>query len=65
MKRTLMSLGTIFSIIFGAGFLIRFMRDGDFYIANFVGVCIGIILLMGSLFTKKNNTNDSISIDNG
>ncbi|WP_146549743.1 hypothetical protein [Rummeliibacillus suwonensis] len=53
MKRTLMSLGISLYIIFGGGFLIRFVRDGDFYIAEFIGGILGIILLMISLFIPK------------
>lgn len=29
------------TMIFGGGFLIRFIRDSDFYIAEFIGGVIG------------------------
>ena len=33
-------------IIFGGGFLIRFIRDSEFYIAEFIVGVIGIILFI-------------------
>jgi len=61
MRYWLMSLGISLTIIFGGGFLIRLLRDGDFYIAEFIGGVIGIILLLIRLFiTKKNNETDDV-----
>ena len=40
------------NFIFGGGFLIRFVRDGDFYIAEFGGGIIGIVILLIGLFKK-------------
>ncbi|WP_430787448.1 hypothetical protein VBD025_16480 [Virgibacillus flavescens] len=45
MKRLLFSVGTLMTIIFGGGFLIRFVRDSDFSIAEFVGGILGITLI--------------------
>jgi hypothetical protein len=49
------------TVIFGGGFLIRFVRDGDFYIAKFIGGVIGIVLLLAALFVKETSrkTNDT------
>ncbi|TFJ91855.1 hypothetical protein [Lentibacillus salicampi] len=52
MKRLLISLGISMTIIFGVGFLIRFVRDSDFYIAQFIGGIIGIIILIIGVFIK-------------
>ena len=48
-----MSLGILLTIIFGGGFLIRLVRDGDFYIAEFIGGIIGVIILLFCVFVKK------------
>lgn len=39
-------------MIFGGGFLIRFVRDGDFYIAEFIGGIVGITLVIISFLLK-------------
>jgi len=52
MKGTLISLGIAMTIIFGGGFLIRLIRDSDFYIAEFIGGIIGIIILIIGIFVK-------------
>ncbi|MGG0657702.1 hypothetical protein [Rummeliibacillus pycnus] len=61
-ERLLMSLGILSTIIFGGGFLIRFVRDGDFYIAEFMGGIIGIILILISMFVvkKSSKTEDAL-----
>lgn len=59
MKYWLIFFGIALSIIFGGGFLIRFMRDGDFYIAEFIGGIIGIAILLIGLFK-----NGSMKPDN-
>lgn len=51
----LLFFGVILTTGFGGQFLIRLIRDGDLYIAEFVGGAIGLILLIGSIFAKKNN----------
>ncbi|MGD6965647.1 hypothetical protein ACQCVP_04410 [Rossellomorea vietnamensis] len=50
MKSGLLSVGIAFSVIFGGGFLIRLLRDGDFFIAEFTGGVLGIILIALSIF---------------
>ena len=40
------------TIIFGGGFLIRLIRDSDFYIAEFIVGIIGIIMLISAIFVK-------------
>jgi len=52
LKYWLLFLGVIITIIFGGGFSIRLVRDGDFYIAEFVCGIIGIIILLLGLFKK-------------
>ena len=43
----------IINYSFGGGFLIRLVRDGDFYIAEFIGGIIGVIILLFCVFVKK------------
>ncbi|PID01567.1 hypothetical protein CSV67_13580 [Sporosarcina sp. P2] len=52
MKTTFLILGMSMTIIFGGGFLIRLIRDSDFYIAEFIVGIIGIIMLISVLFFK-------------
>lgn len=52
MKSTFLSLGISMTIIFGGGFLIRLIRDSDFYIAEFIVGIIGIIILFVGIFVK-------------
>ncbi|MBP2080143.1 hypothetical protein [Oceanobacillus polygoni] len=59
MKYLLTSIGISMTIIFGGGFLIRFVRDSDFYIAEFVGGIIGIIILIIGKFSKGTAKPDS------
>lgn len=53
MRRLMMSLGILLTIIFGGGFLIRLVRDGDFYIVEFIGGMIGVIILLFCVFVGK------------
>ncbi|MGR3763122.1 hypothetical protein [Rossellomorea sp. NS-SX7] len=53
MKQGLFLFGMALTVIFGGGFLIRLVRDGDFYIAEFAGGMIGIALLIMTLFVNK------------
>lgn len=46
MKNFLLTLSMGMIIIFGGGFLIRFIRDSEFYIAEFIVGVIGIILFI-------------------
>lgn len=50
----LIGFGLLLILIFGGGFLIRMMRDGDFYVAEFIGGVAGIIILLIGTFSKKN-----------
>lgn len=52
LKYLLVSLGISMTIIFGGGFLIRFVSDSDFYIAEFIGGMVGIIILIIGIFSK-------------
>ena len=52
LKYWLLFYGMSITMIFGGGFLIRFVRDGDFYIAEFIGGIVGIILVIISLLLK-------------
>ncbi|MEG9295372.1 hypothetical protein V6B33_02835 [Mangrovibacillus sp. Mu-81] len=45
------------TVIFGGGFLIRFVRDGDFYIAKFIGGVIGIVFLIAAMLAKNGSGN--------
>jgi hypothetical protein len=59
MKQALLFFGMALTVIFGGGFLIRFVRDGDFYIAEFTGGMIGVVLLVMALVVKnKGNKAD-------
>lgn len=49
MKNFLLTLSMGMIIIFGGGFLIRFIRDSEFYIAEFIVGIIGIILFIVGL----------------
>ena len=59
MKRSILSLGILLIIIFGGGFLIRLVRDGDFYIAEFFGGIIGVLLLLFCFFVGKKSRNET------
>lgn len=61
MKSLLTSLGFGMALIFGGGFLIRFVRDSDFYIAEFIGGIIGIIILIGMFIKGKMKPDDNPS----
>lgn len=52
LKYGLLFLGINITIIFGGGFLIRLLRDGDFYIDQFIGGIIGIIILIIGIVKK-------------
>ncbi|MFL8938288.1 hypothetical protein ACKA06_15970 [Rossellomorea oryzaecorticis] len=52
MKQALSFCGMALTVIFDGGFLIRLIRDGDFYIAEFAGGVIGVILLVMALVVK-------------
>ena len=52
MKTAFLIFGMSMTIIFGGGFLIRLIRDSDFYIAEFIVGIIGIIMLISAIFVK-------------
>ncbi|OAT81990.1 hypothetical protein A6P54_10810 [Bacillus sp. MKU004] len=58
MKKTLFFLGQALAVIFGGGFLIRIIRDGDFYIAEFTGGVIGLFLLVLALVVKNKGNKE-------
>lgn len=53
MKSWLLSFGIALTIIFGGGFLLRLVRDGDFYVAEFIGGIIGIVIMLFSIMKRK------------
>jgi hypothetical protein len=59
MKQSLFLFGLAMTVIFGGGFLIRLVRDGDFYIDQFAGGLVGIVLLIIAMFVKKNENKRS------
>ncbi|WP_394189547.1 hypothetical protein [Paenisporosarcina quisquiliarum] len=61
MKNWIVYFGLVLIAGFGVSFLIRLIRDGDFYIAEFTVTIIGIIILLTGIFAKKNiKTNDTL-----
>ncbi|ALC83045.1 MULTISPECIES: hypothetical protein [Bacillus] len=52
-KSFFLMYGISITILFGGGFLIRFFRDGDFFILEFVAGVIGVILLSVGVFLKN------------
>lgn len=59
MKNWILSFGIIITIIFGGGFLIRLLRDGEFYIAECIGGIFGIVMLLIWLFKKSSLKSDN------
>ncbi|WP_456278812.1 hypothetical protein [Bacillus sp. AK128] len=59
MKYWLLFFGVIITIIFGGGFLIRLVRDSEFFIAECIGGIIGIIILLIGLFKKGSMKPDN------
>ncbi|WKA55985.1 hypothetical protein [Planococcus shixiaomingii] len=49
-------IGLLLTTIFGGSFLIRLIRDGDFYIAEFIGGIVGIVILLIGVFSKKESS---------
>lgn len=60
MKNWSVYFGLVLIAGFGVSFLIRLIRDGDFYIAEFTVTIIGIIILITGIFAKKNKTSDTL-----
>ncbi|SFQ42835.1 hypothetical protein [Salibacterium halotolerans] len=42
-------------IVFGSGFVIGYVRTGDFYIGQMIGTAAGIILFVPSLILRIRN----------
>lgn len=54
----LKTTGLLLILIFGGGFVVRLMRDGDFFIAEFLGGLLGmILLLLGYSLKQKSEQN--------
>lgn len=50
--------GLLLILIFGGGIVVRLMRDGDFFIAEFLGGLLGmILLLLGYSLEQKSEQN--------
>ena len=56
----LIYFGVSLTSIFGGGFLIRLVRDGDFYIAEFIVGIIGLAILLFSFARKFKKRRSSI-----
>ncbi|WP_010306288.1 hypothetical protein [Kurthia senegalensis] len=48
----LLFFASMMLIIFGGTFLIRYTRTGDVLVDQLLGVFVGIVLLIGSIFWK-------------
>ncbi|MBB5180961.1 hypothetical protein HNQ44_002406 [Planomicrobium koreense] len=55
-RNWLIGFGLLIILIFGGGFLIRLIRDGDFYVAEMIGSILGIMILSIGAFSKKKNS---------
>lgn len=51
----LIGLGLLLLLIFGGGFVIRLLQEGDFYLAEFICGVAGILLLLIGVFSMKKN----------
>ncbi|MCP3030917.1 hypothetical protein LF817_06125 [Halobacillus sp. A1] len=46
MKFICFYFGLLLTGIFGGQFLVRLLRDGDFFVAEFIGGLLGVVLLI-------------------
>ncbi|MCA1055740.1 hypothetical protein LCM10_12155 [Rossellomorea aquimaris] len=53
MKQALLFFGIALTVIFGGGFLIRLVRDGDFYLAECSVGMLGVLLLIKAIILKN------------
>ncbi|GGF19869.1 hypothetical protein GCM10010954_18310 [Halobacillus andaensis] len=53
MKNAGLFFGLLLTGLFGGQFIIRLLRDGDFYYIEFGIGLVGLILLISSLFSKR------------
>ncbi len=54
----LKTTGLLLILIFGGGFVVRLMQDGDFFIAEFLGGLLGmVLLLLGYSLKQKSEQN--------
>jgi hypothetical protein len=56
-KQGFFFFGMALTVIFGGGFLIRYVRDGEFYIAEFIGGVIGFVFLIAAMLAKNGSGN--------
>ncbi|MCA4158106.1 hypothetical protein [Priestia megaterium] len=54
--------GLLFSLIFGGQFIIRYIRDDDFYILHFIFGTLGLLMVIASLLIKKRRKANERSI---
>jgi len=55
MRKGIVLFGAMIFVGFGTNLLIRWLRDGDFYIAEFITSIVGIAIILLGSFTKKNH----------
>ncbi|KKI89911.1 hypothetical protein WQ54_22465 [Bacillus sp. SA1-12] len=61
MSKGLIFFGAMLIAGFGTNFLIRMLRDGDFYIAEFITSMVGVSIILIALFLKKSNKSSDKS----
>ncbi|MEB4861353.1 hypothetical protein ACQKJG_30940 [Priestia megaterium] len=54
--------GLLFFLIFGGQFIIRYVRDDDFYILHFIFGTLGLLMVIASLLIKKRRKANERSI---
>lgn len=54
--------GLLFFLIFGGQFIIRYVRDDDFYILHFIFGTLGLLMIIASLLIKKRRKANERSI---
>lgn len=64
MKNPALHFGLVFFLIFGGQFVIRYIRDNDFYILHFIFGVLGLLAIIISLVIKpmdKKKTEEHLS----
>ncbi|VDG97999.1 Uncharacterised protein [Lysinibacillus sphaericus] len=59
MKNFFVFFGFLMTGIFGGGFLIRLIRDSNFYIAESIVGIIGMVILIIGLFFRRRTIPDN------
>ncbi|QTN00364.1 hypothetical protein ERJ70_14280 [Sediminibacillus dalangtanensis] len=59
MKYWSIFFGIIITVIFGGGFFIKFLRDGNVHLIDFIGGCLGLIVLTIGIFVRGTMKPDS------